>query len=190
MKVVDEKNSLLQGFLHWRERHIKDKQFVLILSFLVGICTALAACLLKFLVEYIKEFLTENFDSTGVNWLYLVYPVVGIFLTGLFIRKVVRDDISHGVTKILYAISRKQSRIKRHNVWSPFCFGHYHRLWWIGRCRSADCADRFCHWLEFGQYFPYGPQDADAAGGMWSCRGRFRVSLRHRLPVWSLRWRY
>lgn len=74
--------------------------------------------LLKFLVEYIKEFLTENFDSTGVNWLYLVYPVVGIFLTGLFIRKVVRDDISHGVTKILYAISRKQSRIKRHNVWS------------------------------------------------------------------------
>ena len=99
MKVVDEKNSLLQGFLHWRERHIKDKQFVLILSFLVGICTALAACLLKFLVEYIKEFLTENFDSTGVNWLYLVYPVVGIFLTGLFIRKVVRDDISHGVTK-------------------------------------------------------------------------------------------
>ena len=118
MKVVDEKNSLLQGFLRWRERHIKDKQFVLILSFLVGICTALAACLLKFLVEYIKEFLTENFDSTGVNWLYLVYPVVGIFLTGLFIRKVVRDDISHGVTKILYAISRKQSRIKRHNVWS------------------------------------------------------------------------
>ena len=118
MKVVDEKNSLLQGFLRWRERHIKDKQFVLILSFLVGICTALSACLLKFLVEYIKEFLTENFDSTGVNWLYLVYPVVGIFLTGLFIRKVVRDDISHGVTKILYAISRKQSRIKRHNVWS------------------------------------------------------------------------
>lgn len=46
MKVIDEKNSLLQGFLRWRERHIKDKQFVLILSFLVGICTALAACLL------------------------------------------------------------------------------------------------------------------------------------------------
>ena len=131
MKVVDEKNSLLQGFLRWRERHIKDKQFVLILSFLVGICTALAACLLKFLVEYIKEFLTENFDSTGVNWLYLVYPVF------------------------------------------RFCFGHYHRLWWIGRCRSADCADRFCHWFELGQYFLYGPQDADAAGGMWSSRGGF-----------------
>lgn len=72
-------------------------------------------------MEYIKEFLTENFDSTGANWLYLVYPVVGILLTSLFIRKVVRDDISHGVTKILYAISCRQSRIKRHNIWSSVC---------------------------------------------------------------------
>ncbi len=115
-------NDNLQGwvnqFTDWRERHINDKQFVLILSFLVGVCTALAACLLKFLVEWIKEFLTENFDSTGSNWLYLVYPVIGILLASLFVRGIVRDDISHGVTKILYAISRKQSRIKRHNMWS------------------------------------------------------------------------
>ena len=113
-----EKKSLLQRFIEWREKKIKDKHFTLILSFVVGILTALAACFLKFLIEYIKHFLTENFDSTGVNWLYLVYPVVGILLTGLFIRNVVRDDISHGVTKILYAISRRQSRIKRHNTWS------------------------------------------------------------------------
>ena len=114
----EEKKSLLQRFIQWREKKIKDKHFTLILSFVVGILTALAACFLKFLIEYIKHFLTENFDSTGVNWLYLVYPVVGILLTGLFIRNVVRDDISHGVTKILYAISRRQSRIKRHNTWS------------------------------------------------------------------------
>ena len=116
--VITEKENLFQRILRWRERKIKDKHFTLILSFMVGILTALAASLLKFLIEYIKHFLTENFDSTGVNWLYLVYPVVGIFLTGLFIRHVVRDDISHGVTKILYAISRRQSRIKRHNTWS------------------------------------------------------------------------
>ncbi len=84
----------------------------------MGIITALAAWLLKFLVKWIKVFLTENFDTTGVNWPYLVYPVAGIFLTGWFIRHVVKDDISHGVTKILYAISRRQSRIKRHNTWS------------------------------------------------------------------------
>jgi len=110
--------SLFHRLLAWRGKNIKDKHFVLILSFVVGILTALAASLLKFLIEYIKHFLTENFDSTGVNWLYLVYPVIGILLTGLFIRNVVRDDISHGVTKILYAISRRQSRIKRHNTWS------------------------------------------------------------------------
>ena len=115
---MGDKKSLFQRLLLWREKKIKDKHFVLILSFIVGILTALAASLLKFLIEYIKHFLTENFDSTGVNWLYLVYPVVGILLTGLFIRNVVRDDISHGVTKILYAISRRQSRIKRHNTWS------------------------------------------------------------------------
>ena len=121
MKTSQDKFDLLQRFIRWREKHITNKQFILILSFLVGIFTALAAYVLKFLVEYIKEFLTENFDPMGANWLYLVYPVAGIFITSLFIRKVVRDDISHGVTKILYAISRKQSRIKRHNIWSSVC---------------------------------------------------------------------
>ena len=114
----EEKKSLLQRFNEWREKKISLKQFVLILSFVVGILTALAACLLKHLIEWIKEFLTHNFDITGVNWLYLVYPVIGIFLAGLFVRHIVRDDIGHGVTKILYAISRRQSRIKRHNTWS------------------------------------------------------------------------
>ena len=121
MRISEEKWDVLQRFIAWREKHIKDKQFILILSLLVGVFTALAAYVLKFLVEYIKEFLTDRFDPMGANWLYLVYPVVGIFITGLFIRKVVRDDISHGVTKILYAISRKQSRIKRHNIWSSVC---------------------------------------------------------------------
>lgn len=102
----------------WREKNVREKRFILLLSFLVGIFTALAALLLKLLIHWIQEFLTENFDTTEANYLYLVYPVVGIFLTGLFVRYVVKDDISHGVTKILYAISRRQSRIKRHNTWS------------------------------------------------------------------------
>ena len=113
-----EKISLLQHFIHWRENNIKEKQFILILSFLVGIFTAIAALILKFLIHSIQNFLTDNFSVTGVNYLYLVYPVVGIFLAGWFVRNIVKDDISHGVTKILYAISRRQGRIKRHNVWS------------------------------------------------------------------------
>ena len=115
--MMDRKTTL-QRFLLWREQHIKEKQFILILSFLVGIFTALAALILKMLIHWIQNFLTENFNTTEANYLYLVYPVVGIFLAGLFVRRVVKDDISHGVTKILYAISRRQGRIKRHNTWS------------------------------------------------------------------------
>ncbi len=113
-----EKISLLQRFILWREKHIKEKQFILILSFVVGICTAFAALILKFLIHMIQNFLTNNFNTTEANYLYLVYPVVGIMLTGFFVRNIVKDDISHGVTKILYAISRRQGRIRRHNVWS------------------------------------------------------------------------
>ena len=113
-----EKIGWLQRFILWREQHIKGKKFVLLLSFVVGILTALAAILLKHLIHLIQNFLTDNFSATGANYLYLVYPVVGIFLAGLFVRYVVKDDISHGVTKILYAISRRQGRIKRHNTWS------------------------------------------------------------------------
>lgn len=110
--------ALFQSFLEWREQKISEKQFILIISFAVGILTAFAALLLKFLIHTIQNFLTDNFSSTGANYLYLIYPVVGIFLTGLFVRYIVKDDIGHGVTKILYAISRRKARIKRHNTWS------------------------------------------------------------------------
>ena len=116
MKLEDK--SLLQKFLLWRESKISEKQFILILSFIVGILTAFAALLLKFLIHFIQNFLTDNFSTTGANYLYLIYPVIGVFLTGLFVRYIVKDDISHGVTRILYAISRRKGRIKRHNTWS------------------------------------------------------------------------
>ncbi len=113
-----ENLSLYQRILDWRENKISEKHFILILSFVVGILTALAALLLKVMIHFIQTFLTNNFSSTGANYLYLIYPVVGIFLTGLFVRYIVKDDISHGVTKILYAISKRKGRIKRHNTWS------------------------------------------------------------------------
>ena len=116
--MIEEKPSLLQRFIRWRENNIKEKQFILMLSFVVGVLTAYAALILKFFIHTVKDFLTDNFDTTEANYLYLVYPVIGIFLCSLFVRYVVKDDISHGVTKILYAISRRQGRIKRHNMWS------------------------------------------------------------------------
>ena len=105
----------LFDLLHER---LTDRQFILVLSFLVGVLTAIAAYVLKWLIHTIETVLTSGFDMTGSNWLFLVYPVVGILLTALFIRYVVRDDIGHGVTKILYAISRRQGHIRPHNRWS------------------------------------------------------------------------
>lgn len=111
-------NNQYHRMLKWREKNITEKNFILILSLMVGILTAFAGLILKWLIHTIQTFLTNNFDITSANYLYLVYPVIGIFLSGLFVRYIVKDDISHGVTKILYAISRRQSRIKRHNTWS------------------------------------------------------------------------
>ena len=91
---------------------------MLLLALLIGVLTALAGVLLKWLIGQIEHLLTNQFSITGANWPYLVYPVVGIFITGLFVRYVVRDDIGHGITKILYAIARKKSYIKAHNMWS------------------------------------------------------------------------
>jgi len=114
---VNLRNSIA-CLLRWRRRHFSDNSFVLLISFLVGIFTALAGLLLKWLIGQIEHLLTQEFVVTEANWLYLVYPVIGIWLTMLFIKYVVRDDIGHGVTKILFAIARKQSRIKPHNTWS------------------------------------------------------------------------
>ena len=117
MGKAKEKN-LLDRFIEWREKHISQRQFILLLSFIVGVISSLAAFVLKHFIEFIQHQLTGGFESDSFNWLYLIYPVVGIFITGLFIRNVVRDDISHGVTKVLYSISRRQGRIKGHNMWS------------------------------------------------------------------------
>ena len=110
--------TLFERLFIWRRMHFSEHKFILLLSFIVGIFTALAGLLLKWLIHQIQFLLTYQFDVTASNLLYLVYPVIGIFLTGLFVRYIVKDDISHGVTKILFAIARKQSQIKSHNTWS------------------------------------------------------------------------
>lgn len=112
-----EKDWYLKLLL-WRERNIKEKNFILFLSFLVGICAALAALLLKELIHLIQFYLTEKFSIDEANYLYLVYPVIGILLSGLYVRYIVKDDISHGVTRVLYAISQRKSRLKAHNMYS------------------------------------------------------------------------
>ena len=102
----------------WRQRHVSDRELVLVLAFMVGFLASLAAYVLHVIIHEIKELITSGFQVTTINWLYLLYPVIGIWLTSLFVKYVVRDNISHGITSVLYAISTKQSRLKGHNTWS------------------------------------------------------------------------
>ena len=110
--------TLMERIISWRKQYIPDRQFTLFLSFLVGFFAAIAAFILHWIIEEIALLLTSKFDANTFNWMYLVYPVIGIYLTSLFVRYIVKDEISHGITRILYAISSKRSRLKGHNCWS------------------------------------------------------------------------
>ncbi len=114
------KNSkrTLNKLIAWRIANISERNFLYILSLIIGIFSGLAALILKNLIHLVAEKLTHFFTVDGISYLYLIYPLIGIFLTVLFVRFVVKDDIGHGVSKILYAISQKSSRIKAHNTYS------------------------------------------------------------------------
>lgn len=87
-----------------------------ILSFVIGILTALLALLLKWMIHSLQHILFSTFDYDAS--LYLILPPIGIFLTAMLVRYVVRDDIGHGVSKVLASLSQRKSRIKPHNMWS------------------------------------------------------------------------
>ncbi len=105
-------------FLSWRIRHVKEKNFILFLSLLVGIVTGLAGVLLKNMLHATHLFLTDRLQIDSGSLLFFILPFIGICLTSLFVRYFVREDISHGVTKVLYSISRQNSMIKPHNSYS------------------------------------------------------------------------
>ena len=117
---VDDKNrgTLLERLHAWRVANVSDRLFLIFLALVVGFFAAVAAYTLHGIINLIVALLTSHFEQARANWLYLVYPVVGIYLTSLFVRYIVRDDISHGITRILWAISSNRSRLKSHNCWS------------------------------------------------------------------------
>ncbi|MBQ4018377.1 MAG: chloride channel protein, partial [Paludibacteraceae bacterium] len=104
--------------IDWRVRHISEKHLVLLLSFFVGAFSAAAAAVLKTFIHFIQQLVEGHLIADDRTWWYLITPVIGITLAALFVKYVVRDDISHGITKILYAISQRKSIIKAHNMWS------------------------------------------------------------------------
>ncbi|MCQ2311912.1 MAG: chloride channel protein [Paludibacteraceae bacterium] len=109
--------SKYNSFIEWREQHVSERHLVLILAFFVGLFSAVAAMALKYLIVFIQQYITSPLIAQRPFW-YFICPMIGIALAAVFVHYVVKDDISHGITKILYAISQRKSIIKVHNTWS------------------------------------------------------------------------
>ncbi len=113
-----EKKDFLNKLIVWRISKISEKNFIYLLSLLLGILTGLAALLMKKLIHFVEFIILDWLPANTFNFLYLVLPLVGITLTFLFVKYYVREDINHGITKILYSISRKRGKIKRHHTYT------------------------------------------------------------------------
>lgn len=105
-------------FVVWRERHIEESRFLYLLALIVGALCGVAAQLLKTLIHWISALLNSHISHTSANFTYLIYPVVGILIVTLFVKYIVKDNISHGVTRVLYAISQRKSRLKKKNCYA------------------------------------------------------------------------
>jgi len=98
---------------------IADQQkLIYLLSLLVGVTSALAAVIMKNAIHYTRLLLTKGLAPDGGGFLYFVYPMIGIFLTVIFVKYIVKEHISHGISRVLYAISKKNSYINKHNNWA------------------------------------------------------------------------
>ncbi len=99
-------------------RRLTDHQLMMVLACVVGVCAALSAYLLEVLLHYIKAGLVSWFPDSEMGFLYLFYPIIGIIIASLFVKYIVRDDISEGVTRVLESMSSRNSRLRRHNMWT------------------------------------------------------------------------
>jgi CIC family chloride channel protein len=112
------RNRFLRKLVTSRLVDLDQVKLVYVLSLVVGLLSALAAAFLKNAIHYTNKLLTGGISAESGTYLYLAYPIVGMFLTVLFVKYIVRDNIGHGISRILYSISRKKSHLKVHNTWT------------------------------------------------------------------------
>lgn len=118
MSRTKHRAELLYRYLIIATKRLTDRQLMILLAIVVGLAAGLATYVFQHTLEFFRFSLTSWFDIDKASVFYFFYPVVGIVIATLFVRYVVRDDISEGVTRVLYAMSKKGSRIKPHNCYS------------------------------------------------------------------------
>ena len=107
----------LSKFLIWRIRHVSTKNFVMILSGIIGVFGGLAAVTLKTAVHWIQAFL-RNLEGNWSQYAYVIYPLLGIVITSFIARKILKERLGHGITAILYAIAKKSSILRAAKTYS------------------------------------------------------------------------
>lgn len=118
--IVSDRAHRTQSFYQWRLKHLPERVLVLLLSVLTGVCAGLAAVALKTAVHWVNRWLLSIGISTvlGGNMLMLVYPAIGILITILFVKYVVKGNIGHGLPEVLYSISRKKGVLPARNMYT------------------------------------------------------------------------
>jgi CIC family chloride channel protein len=104
--------------IRWITEHIPHQRLIILLSFLIGIFAGLAAVILKNTVHFTSLFLTHGLDISSANLLYFAYPFIGILVTVLYVKYFVKEDIVHGISRILFSISKKNSQLSPRSMWS------------------------------------------------------------------------
>ena len=104
--------------IQWITENIPLQRLIILLSFLIGIVAGLAAVVLKNTVHFTSRLLTHGLDISSVNLLYFALPFIGILITVLYVKYFVKEDIVHGISRILYSISKKNSQLSPRNMWS------------------------------------------------------------------------
>ncbi|MDD3741668.1 MAG: chloride channel protein, partial [Bacteroidales bacterium] len=111
-------SSIAENLHLWRKQKIKDKDFILILAVIVGIAVGIAAVIMKNTVHFVREIVIFMIDKYDFNYIYFIFPAIGILLTLVFVNMFVKDNLGHGIPMVLYNMSKNEGKIKKHNMFS------------------------------------------------------------------------
>jgi len=100
----------------WRYKHISERQFVYLLSILVGFLSGVAAVILKNLTHFFQHLLEGNIIRYYHNAFYFVFPIIGLAIVYLIIKYVIKNKVSHGIPSTLFAISKRKGIMKRYQM--------------------------------------------------------------------------
>jgi CIC family chloride channel protein len=109
---------VLKRFLIWRIKHMSQRNFIMILSVVIGVLAGLGAVIIKNGVHLIKSLLTSNSVVDYQNYLFFGLPAIGILIAVVYVRFILRQHVGHGIPSVLFAISKSHGVIKRHNMFS------------------------------------------------------------------------